>query len=88
MSIAEAQNEIDKSIENAQRQDTLTSNMVKLTRTLTQDSSNMKVIAILTALFLPGTFMAVRSPPPSYFALTKPSVRSCSIRQCSNGQTS
>jgi hypothetical protein len=35
-----------------------------LTQELAKDSSNMKIIAILTALFLPGTFMAV-SPPLS-----------------------
>ena len=36
----------------------------ELTKALAKDSSNMKIIAILTALFLPGTFMAV-SPPLS-----------------------
>lgn len=34
--------------------------MVKLTNALKRDSSNMKMIAILTAFFLPFTFMAVR----------------------------
>jgi hypothetical protein len=36
----------------------------ELTEALAKDSYNMKIIAILTALFLPGTFMAV-SPPLS-----------------------
>jgi hypothetical protein len=88
-------------MEMAQRQNTQTSDMTRMTELLAQnsaktthvtallaqDSANMKLIAILTALFLPGTFMAVRSPLPSYFSLTEPSVRSCSPRQCSNGRT-
>jgi len=61
MSIAEMQNEGQKNLEHAQRQDQLTNSMLNLTNALAQDSSNMKVIAVLTALFLPGTFMAVCS---------------------------
>lgn len=29
----------------------------------TRDSSAMKTLAFLTALFLPGTYVAVRNPP-------------------------
>jgi hypothetical protein len=42
----------------------LATEMENLTKALAKDSSSMKIIAILTALFLPGTFMAV-SPPLS-----------------------
>jgi hypothetical protein len=56
--ITEAQDELDKSKEN-----------VDLTNLLREDSANMKIIAILTALFLPGTFMAVRSPLPIFHLL-------------------
>jgi hypothetical protein len=48
----------------AEEQAKLTTKMSELTNELAKDSSNMKIIAILTALFLPGTFMAV-SPPLS-----------------------
>jgi hypothetical protein len=37
-------------------------NTKKLTEALAKDSSSMKIIATLTALFLPGMFMAVSSP--------------------------
>jgi hypothetical protein len=41
--------------------------LLGMTQALRTDSSYMKVIAVLTALFLPGTFMAVR-PPPNFRA--------------------
>jgi hypothetical protein len=46
----------------AKEQAKLTTKVRELTEELTKDSYNMKIIAILTALFLPGTFMAVSSP--------------------------
>jgi hypothetical protein len=52
----------EAALKQAEVQGELTAKMSKLTNELTKDSSNMKIIAILTALFLPGTFMAV-SPP-------------------------
>jgi len=42
---------------------------LEIARNADQDNTNMKIIAILTALFLPGTFMAVwhtTSPPSSF----------------------
>jgi uncharacterized membrane protein (DUF2068 family) len=56
-----------EALRESQLQAELATNMASLTEALAKDSSNMKIIAILTALFLPGTFMAV-SPPslPSF----------------------
>ena len=37
-----------------------------------KDSSAMKAIAVLTMCFLPGTFLAVRTPAPRPFNLLLP----------------
>ena len=37
---------------------------LEIARSADRDSTNMKIIAILTALFLPGTFMAVWNTIP------------------------
>jgi hypothetical protein len=50
------------SLDENKSQADLAANTKKLTEALAKDSSSMKIIAILTALFLPGTFMAVSSP--------------------------
>jgi hypothetical protein len=49
------------SLDENKSQADLAANTKKLTEALAKDSSSMKIIAILTALFLPGTFMAVSS---------------------------
>jgi hypothetical protein len=86
-SIAEAQKEIKNTDEHAEQQRELTKNILTLTKRFVKDSANMKVIATLTALFLPGTFMAIRPLLSSYLALTKLFVRSFLLRQCLNGRT-
>jgi len=40
--------------------------LVELTGALRRDSANMKIIAVLTALFLPGTFMAIMLTTPMF----------------------
>jgi Mg2+ and Co2+ transporter CorA len=45
------------------REDTITS--INLAMTTTRDSSSMKVIAIMTMIFLPGTFLAALFAVPS-----------------------
>jgi len=56
----------EAALKQAEVQGELTAKMSKLTNELTKDSSNMKIIAILTALFLPGTFMAVLLTTPMF----------------------
>lgn len=56
----------ESSLKQAYLQADLTTKMGNLTEALAKDSSNMKIIAILTALFLPGTFMAVLLTTPMF----------------------
>jgi hypothetical protein len=44
---------------NKLHKDDLQTTRIKLTDALGKDSASMKILAGLTALFLPGTFMAV-----------------------------
>lgn len=53
-----------------ERQEYMQQTLLMMTNALRTDSSYMKIIAVLTALFLPGTFMAVR--PPLNFRMSLP----------------
>jgi hypothetical protein len=58
-----------------ERQDYMQQTLLGMTKALRTDSSYMKVIAVLTTLFLPGTFMAVR--PPLNFRISLPNWTFC-----------
>ncbi|OCK82287.1 hypothetical protein K432DRAFT_472809 [Lepidopterella palustris CBS 459.81] len=51
---------------NERKREMLQTVLVELTNALKRDSSNMKMIAILTALFLPGTFIAIMLTTPMF----------------------